>query len=36
MNIATKSWLYDIINAIQEIEEFISDDQYDFDAYKKT
>lgn len=35
MDIDTKSWLYDIINAIQEIEEFLSDDQYDFDAYKK-
>lgn len=30
MDIDMKSWLFDIINAIQEIEDFIPDQSFDF------
>lgn len=35
MDIDMKSWLFDIINAIQEIEGFIPDQSFDFNAYKR-
>jgi len=35
MNIETKTWLYDILKAINEIESFFVDRPRDFSAYQK-
>lgn len=35
MNIETKTWLYDILNAINEIESFFVDRPRDFSVYQK-
>ena len=35
MDIEIKTWLYDILNAINEIESFITDKPKDFIAYQK-
>ena len=35
MDIEIKTWLYDILNAITEIESFIADKPKDFTAYQK-
>jgi len=35
MNIEVKTWLYDILNAINEIEAFLSDRPKDFSLYQK-
>ena len=35
MDIEIKTWLYDILNAIDEIESFIADKPKDFIAYQK-
>ena len=35
MDIEIKTWLYDILNAINEIESFIADKPKDFIAYQK-
>lgn len=35
MDIEIKAWLYDILNAINEIESFIADKPKDFTAYQK-
>jgi uncharacterized protein with HEPN domain len=35
MNIEIKTWLYDILKAIDEIESFFSDRPRDFNAYQK-
>jgi uncharacterized protein with HEPN domain len=35
MNIEVKTWLYDILKAINEIESFLSDHPKDFSAYQK-
>lgn len=34
MNIEVKTWLYDILNAINEVESFFSDRSRDFSAYQ--
>lgn len=35
MNIEVKTWLYDILNAIHEIESFLADRPKDFSLYQK-